>query len=776
MKYDLGTGDLTNWMVCEDNFDTHYLGKCETIMALGNGYLGVRSATEERYSGEVRNTFIAGTFNRFDALEVTELPNCADVYEINFEIDGQLFHLTQGIVKSYQRFLNLKNGELTRKIIWISQSGKEIEFTFKRFISLDNRHLSGQQISMVCKNGNVNVIVKSGINGQMTNSGVQHFSEGEKRLFESDVLQMVQTTTESKIDIIVTATHTFESQGKYIKPESMILMDRRKIYNEFEFELEESKEIVITKYAYFSTSRDLEFEKKALKEIRKHSVQEIIEARQRGYEALIKDSEKAWHDQIWSECPIQIDSENAFDQLSIRFSQYHMRIMTPYHDNRMNIGAKGLTGEGYKGHTFWDTEIFILPYYIYSHPQIARRLLEYRYLCLSGAREKARANGYLGAMFPWESAWITDGEVTPIWGAADIVSGKSTKIWSGFIEQHITADIAFATWQYFQITNDLDFMEQYGYEIIFETARFWSSRLEYSEEDQLLHINGVIGPDEYKEHIDDNAFTNYMAVFNMRLAIDYYEKLKMDNEHLFQRLNKKIGVDQIYKDLIEDIKRVYLPVPDDFGVIPQDKTYMSKKNIDLSPYKAQKHVGSLFRKYNLKQVNDLQVSKQADVLILMYLLENLFDKTVKLNCWDYYEPRTLHDSSLSLSTHSVLASDLGLYSLAYNLFSQAAEIDLGNNMKTSDHGIHGASLGGVWQCVINGFGGVRMLDGKLRIEPHLPENWQALTFSIYWQGEKLQVAIKKDEFIVTKLFSEKYITIEAFGTHFMFNDRVRVSY
>ena len=760
MIYNYGTGDQENWLVLEPVFNSKALGKCEVIMALGNGYMGMRSATEERYVGETRNTFIAGTFNRFHPSEVTELPNVADVFQMRINLNGYPFDLTTGEIQEYKRTIDLKTGELIRTVTWRAPDQRRYQLKFQRFVSLANHHLTGQKVTITALEEPLTLKLFSGIDGQMTNSGVQHFIEGERRLFNQNVLQLVQTTSESHIDVVVSSTHRFHINQQPHEPGRIIHMDRRQIFYEYDIQSDQNAPITLEKFSYFATSRDLSHEALLLDEIRAKAVEVLSKESEKGYDALLLESAQAWEKTLWSVCPIHIDAADGFDQLAIRFAQYHLRIMTPVHDMRMNIGAKGLTGEGYKGHTFWDTEIFILPYYSYTNPEIAKRLLTYRYLTLEGARRKAKENGYEGAMYPWESAWLADGEVTPVWGAADIVTGESTKIWSGFIEQHITADIAFAVWQYYQLTGDEAFMTAYGYEIIFETARFWCSRLEWSATDQRYHINQVVGPDEYKEHVDDNAFTNYMAAFNIQLAIYYSEAL-----------GRKAPEDWIYK-----LERLYLPEPQRDGVIPQDSTYLQKPTLDLTRYKNSAHVGEIFRTYNLTQVNALQVSKQADVMILMYLLENQFSPEVKKANWDYYEPKTLHDSSLSLSTHVIMATDLGHDRLAYDLFKRAAEIDLGPKLHSSDHGIHAASLGGLWQSIIIGFGGVRMIDGRLRINPHLPEGWRSLKFQIFWKGEPLQITITNSELLVEKADTQTRIEIEVFGKYYIFDEKVRIVY
>ena len=846
MGCETGKKEGNNWIVQEDSFSGRYLGKSETLMALGNGYLGIRSANEESYAGEKRNTFIAGTFNRFDENEVTELPNAADLIRMDIDLNGEAFDLKSGgEIIFYNKALNLKTGELKRQITWVSPNGHKYELVFRRFISRDNLHLIGQRVEIKPIDSETEIKIISGINGQMTNSGVQHFSEGEKRLFDSKYMQLAQTTTQSKIHFVYNTTHNFEMDSKTIEPKSLVIMGRRFIAVNFSCKVEKGKTLVIEKISNVHTSRDIdakenadkeatkniskevcievdkkiskeddvdievekeadvaagkktdkeaaieaeekadkkidkeasiEADKKALEELRSLSLSELKADARNRYDELLQKSADIWA-KDWNLFDIRITGNNEFDQLAIRFAIYHLIIMTPAHDNRMNIAAKGLTGEGYKGHTFWDTEIFMLPFWTYSKPEVARSLLEYRYLSLPGAYKKARENGYKGAMFPWESAWLEDGEVTPEWGSADIVTGKPVKIWTGFIEQHISSDIAYAVWQYYSIAQDQDFMDKFGYKLIMEIAVFWASRLEWNESDQKYHINNVIGPDEYKEHVNNNAYTNYMASWTIQKAMEYYIELQKNRPELFSILINEIGLDEAYQMWADRVKKIYLPTPNSSSVIPQDDTYLKKDIIDLTRYKNQKHPGLIHRDLSVAEVNATQVSKQADVLLLLYLMENLFSKSVKKANWDYYEPKTLHDSSLSLSTHCVLASDLGEHKMAYDLFRQATYIDLGPNMLSSDEGIHAASLGGMWQCIVNGFGGVRMLDGKLRIEPHLPEQWSCLGFTIIWRKDRIKLTIDKNILLLKKeTDNNPEIEIEVNGINYILKDNCSIA-
>ena len=679
MKYDLGKNEFKNWIVSEIKFEEKYIGKTEAIFALGNGYIGLRSANEERYLNEKRDLFISGTFNKANKNEVTELPNVADVTEIEILINGKHLMLNASNNKEYVKYLNLKTGELNRTFVYLDEEGNKYSLKFNRFVAQDRLHVIVNRVEITPLSKTANIRFISGINGQVTNTGSQHFNEGEKRVYEYKYIQMLQETSESCITFIQNSAHNIYINGDKIEEKPELSIDRRKVTISNNYDLTQGQTLVIEKFSNIYTTRDITSENLTIEQIRDASLDEIKEISNMSYEILFNSNKEVWSN-YWNDQNIVIEG-NDYDQLAIRFAQYHLKVMTPSHDNRCGIAAKGLSGEGYKGHSFWDTEIFILPFYTYSKPEIARKLLEYRYLSIGGARKKAKDNGYEGAMYPWESAWLEDGEVTPVWGAVDIVTGKSTKIWSGFIEQHITSDITFAIWQYYMVTNDEDFMEKYGYEIMFDTAIFWASRLEWDEIKQRYHINEIIGPDEYKEHVDNDAFTNWLAYWTIETAINYYNKLKESDSEVIRKLESKLSLQNAMENWTTKLPKIYLPEPRDLdNVIPQNDTFLSLEDIDLTKYKNQEHIGSMFKDYNLDQVNKIQVVKQADVVMLLYLLEHKFSKEVKKANYDYYEKRTLHDSSLSLSTHSILASDIDEKDLAYKLFQEATKIDLGDQL------------------------------------------------------------------------------------------------
>lgn len=752
LKYDLGRNEKENWLVAETAFEIEHQGKCEAIFCSGNGYLGQRAALEERYVGQTRDLLVTGTFNKFDDGEVTELPNLPDVTNMEFQVDGVRFAMDAGNTSEYLRVLDLETGEVARTLVWTHPDRRRFRLRFARFASMDNEHVLGLRAEITALDGDAKIRVDSGIDGRVTSGGSQHFHEGEKRIFDNRVLRMCSTTIQSKVTCCLHTGHSFRVNGAQAQGKLLPIIDRRYMAMRAAFALKKGETLTVEKITVVTTSRDKAYDglADAAQRAAGDGLAMVEDALTKGYDALFALSCQAWRG-VWAEADIRVDADRAFDQLMIRFALYHLNIMVKKDDNRVGIGAKGMTGEGYKGHSFWDTEVFILPYFTLTQPEVARMLLEYRYRGLYGARLKAKENGYQGAMYPWEAAWVDDGEVTPLWGAADVVTGKPMKILTGLIEQHITADVAFGVSQYYAVTGDDDFMNRCGYEMLIDTARFWASRVTWNEAKGAYVILDVIGPDEYKEHVDNNAYTNYMAANNMRLALSAMDTLERDGGETRARLDAAFDFAASRKVIGEALDKLYLPKPNEEGIVPQFDGYFNLKHIDLTPYKQASVVGTIYNDYNMEQIGTFQVHKQADTLVLMLLMDDLFPADVKKKNYYFYESRTLHDSSLSKSTHCVLAADLHEDATAYEFFKGCGNIDLGPVMTTSDMGVHTASMGGIWQCVAYGFGGVRVVGQALHVSPRLPEGWHRLSLPICWRGQKLRLEADKAAAKLTNL-------------------------
>ena len=756
MNYRKGTGAETSWIIEETSFHEKYTGKCEAIFTQGNGYLGLRNSLEERYVDTVRGMFITGTFNKASKEEVTELPNVSDIVNMEIELNGERFSMTEDNIKEYSRTLNLYTGETCRNVLWEGKNGDIVQLSFHRFVSYKNVHVIGAYVEIKPVNCDVKATVVSGINAQVTNNGAQHLTEVSKRAFDEKYLQMGMVTTESEVAIAVSTVHDVFLDGEKTEETAYKIGDdrrRRKIHARIQLDIPKGETARVEKISTVHSSRDLEYTgsgKEPDKEtVYANGLENLKEAECKGYRTLLQESREVW-EAIWKKQDIVIDSREDDAQVAVRFALYHLQIMVRKEDNRVGIGAKALSGEDYKGHSFWDTETFIFPYFQMAEPEVARTLLEFRYKGLYGARKKAKENGYKGAMYPWEAAWISDGEVTPYTFGINVHTGEPMICLTGVIEQHITSDIIFALWQYYTATGDQDFMDRYGYEMIIETARFWNSRLEWIEESGRYEIRDVIGPDEYKEHVDNNAYTNYMAHANMRLAVQVIGLICGEKKDFYGKMQKLMqeegtSLEQLERELEDKIEKLYLPQPDEkTGIIPQFDGYFGLKEIDLSAYKKASVVGTIYNDYSFEDVQNMQAGKQADIVELLYQMEDITTPENKAENYAYYEARTLHDSSLSKAIHSIIACDLGMDKEAYDMFMSAAFTDLGQEMKSSDAGIHSANMGGVWQDVVMGFGGVRIHDGHLRIRPNCPKQWEKFTYSIYWKGNKLDVTVCKD--------------------------------
>ncbi len=736
---------INGWMISEDCFSKSHLGRMETLFNLGNGYMGVRGAFEEPYIGEHRGMFVSGTFNKFSPKDVTELPNTPDVTRLDITLDGIPLSLENGNFTDFLLTLDIKKGIYQRSFRFRSEKGY-IDFLFERFVSQHDKHVLAQRIT-ITPNYDVSILLRGGIDGTITNTGVQHFYSGDKRVHGNNIIQMNSMTSQSEIQFVQLSGFALYNNDTPINS-GHLCMGSRYISMEYNNHIHAGEALCLERVSSIYTSRDKEYQGLSFSEMENVAIDKLRISLQCGFDQLKKKHVAQW-ESLWDRHDVVIESNNLFDQVSIRYAIMQILMMTPTHDSRMNIGAKGLTGESYKGHTFWDTELFLLPFWISSNPSTAKSLLKYRYLSLSGAQKKAMENGYEGAMYPWESAWVDDGEVTPRWGAADVVTGEPIPIICGDLEQHITSDVAYGVWAYFNATQDISFMESYGYEIIFETAKFWQSRWEWSEDDNRYHINNVIGPDEYSEHVNNNAFTNYMSWWNVKLAIMYYNDIKGANTEVYERLNCKLNLDLLYKKWLDKIDKLYLPPINSAGLLPQDDTYLELPTIDVEKYKQSQTRADIIKDYNMEQIAHLQVSKQADVVVLMNIFDSLFTPQEMLKNFQYYESRCLHDSSLSLSMYSLAAFRIGEISCALNMMRRAQKIDLNNNPLAAPDGIHAASMGGIWQTTIFGVAGVRLDKSELEINPVHQSDIQRIMFKISFRGRILKVDISANEICLT---------------------------
>jgi trehalose/maltose hydrolase-like predicted phosphorylase len=506
--------------------------------------------------------------------------------------------------------------------------------------------------------------------------------------------------------------------------------DQRRIMEQCEVEVAMGTECHLHRLLSVFTSRDgaNPFE---------HSIEHLKNVVPRGVLAAASAHAAEWEAR-WKDSDIEVEGDASL-QKALRFAAYHLISAANPDDGRVSIGARTLSGPGYKGHVFWDTETYILPFFIFTNPGSARALLEYRHHTLDAARNKAREAGFRGAMYPWESADTGD-ETTPKTVIAP--NGEVLRVLNGELEIHITADIAFAVWQYWQNTGDDEFFLRFGAEIMLETARFWSSRGQI-EGDGLYHIRHVIGPDEYHENVDDSTYTNLMAAWNLRRGFETAAVLQERWPGRWHELATGLQFTQAEVDgWLKLADSMFIHFDPKTLVHEQFTGFFGKEHIDLKSFEPRSAAMDTILGHARIQQTD--VVKQADVVLATFLLWDEIDPAVRTANYRYYEPRTGHGSSLSPSIHALIAARIGDNRLAQAYLKQAAEIDLGNNMGNAAAGVHAAALGGLWQAMVFGFAGLRTLPDEISLAPNLLPHWRPLSFPLQWRGRVLQVELEPE--------------------------------
>lgn len=746
----------------ENEFLPEYELKTESVFAQCNGYMGVRAAHPFSLIEEQRGMFLSGAFNKAYEGEVTELVNCPDVTWFGLEIDGEKIYPERSCLKSFERKLDIFSGELVIRYVFALGEKGEVLVENRRFASMVQSGLFAQTLRVQFlgdKSGQVKV--KTGINGQITNSGVSHFHTSTARVYEKEVMEI---RSELENGTVTEATGCKVVRG--VQEEKEFNLKRRSVYGTYVI-VPEDKEVIFEKVTLADQG-----ENGITTEERK---QMLTAALKKGYDVLWAEQQMKMNE-FWDVTRIHVDGMSEAEEAAVCFAQYHILGMTPWHTNESSIAAKGLTGEGYKGHVFWDTEIFLFPMLLYGYPEEAKRLLEFRYRGLDGARKKAKDYGFEGAMFPWEAA-RTGEEETPLYAALNIHTGKANKVWSGIKEYHVTADIAYAVEQYYESTGDDSFMEDCGYEIVFEAARFWVSCAKWDEKRQKYGIYDVIGPDEYTEHVDNNAYTNYMAVYCVKMALNYVQKLKEENAKAYEHLNQKLQLEKDLQKWKEFQEKMYLPVPNEEGIIPQDDSFLSKPCLEnITKYKESQIKQSVLLDYSREEVVNMQVLKQADVVMLLNLFPKLFDEEIVKKNVLFYENRTIHDSSLSYCAHAQACAAIGAMDLAWEFFRKCLVVDINENPHDSTDGVHSASLGGIWNCLIFGFAGVHYEKGVLYLTPNLPKQWKTMEFYMYIEGVKVHFTVGREKIALTCDKQEgRMIKVKAGNREYMLEEHLDIS-
>jgi kojibiose phosphorylase len=715
----------TGWTVIETQFEPSQLNHKETLFSLSNGYLGTRGTFEEGYPGACTATFINGVYDDVAVMH-TELVNCPDWLPVAITVGGDRFSLNRGEVLRYQRQLDLRWGILSRDVLWRSPSGHTINVHFERMVSMADEHVLVQRCTVTPVDFEGAIEVEASLNGDVNNHGVKHLEWLNQGGMDNRVW-LHKRCCHSGIELGMAARLTCTDKNAQIRAagsQGCPTLTTTLL-------VQPGQTVTLEKVVTVFTSPEVSAPAIAAQE-RLASLP--------SYTIMLAAHGAVWDD-LWQDCDVVIEGDPTA-QIAVRYNLFQLLAAAPRHDDRLSIPAKTLSGFAYRGHVFWDTEIFILPFLTFTQPKIARNLLSYRYHTLSGARRKAKEAGYEGALYAWESASTGD-EVTPRWVFAE--DGTPVRIWCGDIELHINIDIAYAIWHYWQATGDNDWMQQKGAEIILDTAVFWGSRAEWNAVLGCYQIRDVIGPDENHERVDNNAFTNRMVQWHLETALSILKWLSESQPQRAAELEAQLDLTPERLQQWDHIARHMLVLYDpQTGLIEQFEGFFNLEDVNWADYKGRTQ--SMQAILGIEETNKRQILKQPDVLMLLYLLRqcplktrfaNRDNQEILQTNWDYYSPRTDHTkaSSLGPAIHAILACDLGKSQEAYEHFMRAALVDLEDVRGNANEGIHGASTGGMWQAVIFGFAGVRLTEmGPIVDTSHLPPGWTRLKFKLQWRG------------------------------------------
>lgn len=728
------------WFLEVTGFDRMQERVIESQFALSNGYLGSRASLAEGYPTSDPGTYIAGVFDNGGAEGAApELVKAPALFRLRVSVDGTPLALDRGEILEHRRRLDMQHGVLLRDWRQRDPAGRVTRLRTLECVSLADRCALLHRIEVTPENYGGQIRLEMRLDRCEAVKERKHYqitTPVTGSVLMEPLLHLVPEPGPERVLLLRTVGSAI---ALAFAPDAIPLRNGGRV-------LRRGRDNAVLQYRTWDAEpgRTYHFDKiLAVKTSRDHlnpvaaareHVQALVDS---GPDALLAAHEEAWA-QRWRMADVAVDGDQEL-QRALRLAAFHLIGAANPEDEHVSIGARGLTGEAYKGHVLWDTEIFMLPFFTLTDAQAARSMLMYRYHTLPAARAKAQQFGYSGALYAWEST-DTGEEATP--SEVIGIDGTVIPILTGRCEHHISADVAYAVWQYWQATQDELFFCKAGAEIILETARFWSSRVVKSP-DGRYHINGVVGPDEYHEMVDDNAYTNILARWNLRRGLEtaaiLSERWPGYWETIRERLQIAAGEFTQWQDIADGIVD---GLDRESGLIEQFAGYHELEDVDLAAYEPRSVPMDVLLGH--AQIGKTKVIKQPDVLMALYLLQHEFSLDVLEANMRYYDPYTSHGSSLSPGIEAAFAARLGEMAIAERCLVQAAEIDLHDLAGNSAGGAHFAALGGLWQAAVFGFGGVQILDDRLTFEPRLPSRWRGLSFAFSWRGRTLRLRLEAE--------------------------------
>ena len=728
------------WNIVEKRFHPEFLAQSETMLALGNGYLGMRGCPEEGGPNTENATLINGFYETRPIVYGEEafgfaktgqtILGVTDSKTIKLFVDDEPFWLSNANLLSYDRRLNMKSGTLDREILWETPSGKQVLITSRRLVSFANRHVAAISYRVTLVNAAASLVISS----EMRTNEPNAFDANDPRQTKGFAGPVLHPRTSYAKDRRIVLCHTTEKSCLTLacatdhSLETSCAHAHKVAYTEnfglvaFTIDARPGCPIQLTKYMVYHTS-----DKASPEELYGRAEWTMDRMMVQGFQQLLASQEQ-FMDDFWRRSDVRVKDvredrakrSTVEIQQAIRFNLFHI-LQASARSEDAGVPAKGLTGQAYEGHYFWDTEIYVLPFLIYTSPRIAKNLLTFRYQMLPQARARARELGHRGAMFPWRTI---SGEEASAYHAA------------GTAQYHINADIMYALRKYVQATGDASFLRDCGVEMLVETARLWLDLGFYSDaKGGKFCINSVTGPDEYNTVVNNNAYTNLMARENLRYAAQTVEALQATDSDGYNVLVHKTSLEPSeVKAWTRAAERMYVPYDEKLKIIPQDDSFLDREPWDFTNTPPEKYPLLLF--YHPLNIYRKQVIKQADVVLAMFLLGNAFSPEAQKRNFEFYDPLTTGDSSLSSCVEAIIAAQVGntekaiRYGMAALLMDLA---DVGGNVKD---GCHIASMGGTWMMLIYGLGGMRDDDGMLSFWPHrAPGENAILRFPVTYRGQ-----------------------------------------
>lgn len=744
-----------NWLLIEDQFDPEKNALNETLFALGNGRIGARGtfvegvadgicSTEGTYLNgfyETKRIIYGEQFHGYPT-EGQSMIQVMNGKRIDLSIDGESFQMGRSHISDYRRTLNMRHGVLQRSLVW--QVGeKHLRIESERAILHAHSDVVLLRYSVTPLNFSGKATIRSWIDNQPRTFNASQMHDprlghglGEQPLATinqvADGTRLFQEGRTKRSELTVLCGVAHETEGTVAK--TAVSQQKNSICLDFTLSLTQNEPFILTKTIVYVDSRTV-----PQVELAGELTRGLETAVSLGYQTLMAEQAE-YLERFWHVSDIRIDGAAQL-QKGVRFNMMHL-LQSTGRDGRTNIGAKGLTGEGYEGHYFWDTEIYMLSYFTFVRPDIARQLLIFRYHTLPEARERAAQMALThGALYPWRT--ITGQELSAYFPA-------------GTAQYHINADIAYAIQRYWHATQDASFMREYGIEMLVETARVWLQAGHF-DADGNFRIDCVTGPDEYTALVNNNAYTNLMAANHLRFTLEILDWLREGNVAEYGRLQEKIGLGKEFEVETAVWQRaaaqMVIPYDKTLGVIGQDDTFLQKAVWDFENTPPEKY--PLLLHYHPLIIYRYQVTKQADLLLAHFLLNNQYDQAQKQRDYAYYEPLTTHDSSLSMAVFGILAAEFGDVEKAIRYFGDSIVTDLADKKGNSKDGIHAANMAGSWMSIVFGFGGMRLdkRDG-LSFDPICPPDWDGYQFQIWYRQRLVQLTVTPNEQTVQLLEGE----------------------